>query len=141
VQDTVRLPADGRAAGQARRLVQERLAEWGLTALCDTALLLTTELVTNVLLHTTSEPRVTISRSGTGVRVAVADDSAVVPSLRRPSQGATTGRGVRLVLSLADDWGWQLDADGGKSVWFVLTGDVDPWAAFATDRWLQDERP
>lgn len=137
MQDAVRLAADAHAAGQGRRLVRERLADWGLTELCDTAVLLTSELVTNVVLHTASAPRVTVTRSGAGVRVSVADDSPVLPALRRPSQGATTGRGVRLLVELADDWGWQVD-DGGKSVWFVLTGEADPWADYATGRWPQD---
>lgn len=134
----MRLPSDGRAAGQARRLVRERLAAWELTELCDTVALLTSELVTNVLIHTTSAPRLSVARSGSGVRVAVADDSPVLPAQRRQSQEATTGRGVRLLVELADDWGWQLDGDRGKSVWFVVTGAADPWAAYSADQWLLD---
>ncbi len=141
VQDVVRLPSDGRAAGQARRLVRERLAVWDLTALCDTVVLLTSELVTNVLLHTTSAPRLSVARSGSGVRVAVADDSPVPPAQRRPSQQATTGRGVRLLVELADDWGFELDDERGKSVWFVVTGAVDPWAAYSTEQWPQEAGP
>lgn len=131
MQDVVRLAGDGRAAGQARRLVQERLAAWGLTELCDTAVLLASELVTNVLIHTTSAPRLSVTRSGSGVCVGVADDSPVPPTQRRQSRAATTGRGVRLLVLLADDWGWQLDGEGGKSVWFVVTGATDPWAAYS----------
>jgi anti-sigma regulatory factor (Ser/Thr protein kinase) len=141
MQDVVRLVADGRAAGQARRLVQERLAAWGLTELCDTVVLLASELVTNVLIHTTSAPRLRVTRSGSGVRVGVADDSPVPPAQRRPSQEATTGRGVRLLVELADDWGWQLDGEGGKSVWFVVTGAADPWAPYSVDQWLLDAGP
>ncbi len=112
--------------------------EWGLTDTCDTAVLLVSELVTNVLIHTTSAPRLSVTQSGAGVRVDVADHSPVPPAHRRHSTQATTGRCVRLLAELADDWGWELDGQGGKSVWFVVTGAADPWAAYSADRWLLD---
>lgn len=136
--DAVRLAADGRAAGQARRLVRARLAAWELSELRDTVVLLTSELVANVLIHTTSAPQLSVTRSGAGVRVTIFDDSPVVPAQRRQSQQATTGRGVRLLAELADDWGWALDGEGGKSVWFTVSGAADPWAAYSSDQWLLD---
>lgn len=125
----VALAADGRAAGQARRLVRQCLGAWGVPELEDTAVLLTSELVTNVLLHTSSAPRLSMTRAGAGVRVTIWDDSPVIPRQRRHTCEATTGRGVRLLAQLADDWGWEREPNGGKSVWFVLTGAGDPWAA------------
>lgn len=141
MHDVVTLAADGRAAAQARRLVRQCLGAWGMTELEDTAVLLTSELVTNVLIHTSSPPRLSITRAGVGVRVTISDDSPVIPRQRRQTFEATTGRGVRLLAQLADDWGCEPEPEGGKTVWFVLTGAADPWAAFSADHgMLDDER-
>jgi anti-sigma regulatory factor (Ser/Thr protein kinase) len=119
--DPVSLPADGRAAGLARRFVRTRLAEWELDDLLDTAVLLTSEVVTNVIVHTASSPSLQLTRAGGGIRVTVLDDSPVPPRLRGHSSNATTGRGLRMLQELADDWGWS-PTGNGKAVWFTLRG-------------------
>lgn len=131
----LQLPADPRAARTARAHVRTTLSAMSLLALCDTTLLLVTELVTNAVLHAGSASTLLIERAGTGIRVTVSDGSPVLPAQRRPSSTATTGRGCQLLSDLADDWGAQAH-DGGKQVWFTLTGDRDPWAAFGADALL-----
>ena len=102
------------------------LAEWGLEPLSDAAQLLTSEVVTNSLLHARSPIRLTVEHTKSGIRVAVTDSSTVVPAMRAHSPSATTGRGLLLLSRLADQWDTDL-ADGGKTVWFTLTGNRDPW--------------
>ena len=102
------------------------LADWKLDGLSDAAQLLTSEVVTNSLLHARSSIRLTIEHIDTGIRVAVTDASTVVPTLRPRSTSATTGRGLLLISRLADEWDAEV-SDGGKTVWFTLTGDRDPW--------------
>ncbi|MDQ1685591.1 MAG: hypothetical protein QOC82_2328 [Frankiaceae bacterium] len=102
------------------------LEEWQLTALSDAAQLLTSEIVTNSLLHARSPIRLTVEQTETGVRVAVTDGSTVVPTMRARSTSATTGRGLVLLTRLADEWATEL-SDGGKTVWFTLRTDRDPW--------------
>lgn len=118
----VPLSAEPTAAGVARAVVRERLRGWGLDHLQDPTVLLTSELVTNVLLHTGDLPSLAVDRIPDGVRVTVADCSPVLPAPRRHSTGATTGRGVHLLEQLADAWGCQPRA-GGKAVWFTVTAD------------------
>ena len=130
VADLVDLPADGRAAGLARRVVRERLQEWSLDQLLDDAVLLVSEVVTNVLLHTVDAPALGVTREGAGIRVTVADRSSAPPRPRPHSARATTGRGMELLHDLADDWGWAL-VPGGKVVWFVL-GNRDPTSGDAS---------
>ena len=124
--DLVTLPADGRAAGLARRVVRRRLEGWQLDDLLDTAVLLTSEVVSNVIVHTASAPAIGLARDGAGVRVTVVDESPVPPRRRWHSATATTGRGLQMLQELADDWGWD-PRGAGKAVWFVLRGDRDPW--------------
>ena len=102
------------------------LDEWGLDSLSDAAQLLTSEVVTNSLLHARSPIRLTVEQTKSGVRVAVTDGSTVVPAMRVRSQSATTGRGLVLLSSLADEWDTDV-SEGGKTVWFTLRSDRDPW--------------
>jgi hypothetical protein len=120
--DLVTLPADGRAAGLARRVVRRRLEGWHLDDLLDTAVLLTSEVVSNVIVHTASAPAIGLARLGAGIRVTVVDESPVPPRRRWHSTTATTGRGLQMLQELADDWGWD-PLGAGKAVWFVLRGD------------------
>jgi anti-sigma regulatory factor (Ser/Thr protein kinase) len=87
----------------------------------DTAELLTSELVTNALLHAGTDLTVHVLSAGSGsvVRVAVDDGSAVAPALRDPDAGALGGRGLPLVASLATRWGWE-PLPVGKRVWFEV---------------------
>jgi hypothetical protein len=130
-QDVVSLPADGRAAGLARSAVRTRLREWDLDDLLDTAVLLTSEVVTNVIVHTASAPELELTQDAGGLLVRVVDGSPVPPRRRWHSATATTGRGLQMLQNLSYDWGWT-PVGNGKAVWFLLVRDGDdgrsgPW--------------
>src|SRR6476620_8634673 len=83
------------SVGVGRRLVTEALSEWGLDSLAYTATLLTSEVLTNSLLHARTQIVLTIERTGPKtVTVSVRDGSPLVPRRRRHAQDATTGRGL-----------------------------------------------
>jgi serine phosphatase RsbU (regulator of sigma subunit)/anti-sigma regulatory factor (Ser/Thr protein kinase) len=130
------LPALPQAAGQARAFVTQYLRTWELEGLIDAAVLLTSELVSNAVLHTQTASMVALRRSADEVRVSVSDGSRVGPQRRRHSQEATTGRGLQLLEDLADEWGWE-ETPFGKTVWFVVSGGRDPWVTGTTD-WLAE---
>jgi len=132
-----RLPATARSVPEARQHVVTALQEWGYDGLVETARLLTSELVTNAVLHARTEMTVSVEDSEVGVRIAVTDASPVPPSLRHHSTTATTGRGLRLLDQLAREWSVD-DTNGGKTVWFTLADDVDPWSAYDADTWLAE---
>lgn len=110
-------PGSASAPRTARWWVAGRLKELGLEPLADAVLLLTSEIVTNALIHAGTEMRVRLRPSGAGVRVEVRDGSGVPPVRHRYSLRSTTGRGLGLLDSLADEWGWAPDGTG-KTVWF-----------------------
>ena len=124
-----RLAATARSVPEARRHVVALLEQWQLDALVDTARLLTSELVTNAVLHARTDMVLTVEERDGGVRIAVTDHSPVSPALRHHSATSTTGRGLRLLNQLADNWSVEED-NGGKTVWFTLTSGRDPWADF-----------
>ena len=116
-----------RSSREARRWVCERLAAMGLDPLSDAVELLTTEVVTNSLIHAGTPLTLRIHRQGQGVQVEVHDGSPVPPRRQRYSATATTGRGVGLLENLADEWGWRPE-DGGKTVWFRVLKERPAWS-------------
>ncbi|CAL9564421.1 hypothetical protein SUDANB58_04708 [Streptomyces sp. enrichment culture] len=117
--------ADLRAVPEARRALRELLRHWGRPGRSEIAELLTSELVTNALVHTDDDAVLTATVGPHGLRVEVRDFVARRPRQPRvPAPGdATHGRGLVLLESLADAWG--VRAHGvGKSVWFELDAEA-----------------
>ncbi|MEV5985296.1 ATP-binding protein [Streptomyces sp. NPDC052051] len=116
--------ADLKAVPEARRALRELLGQWGRPGCSETAELLTSELVTNALIHTDHDAVLTATVSSHGLHVEVRDFVAGKPKPQAPSpEEGTHGRGLLLVESLADAWG--VRAHGvGKSVWFELDTDA-----------------
>jgi anti-sigma regulatory factor (Ser/Thr protein kinase) len=113
--------ADLRAVPEARRALRELLTHWGRPGRSEIAELLTSELVTNALIHTDRDAVLTATVSARGLRVEVRDFVGRRPRPRMPDiDDGTHGRGLILVESLADAWG--VRAHGvGKAVWFELS--------------------
>ena len=132
-----RLPATARSVPEARHHIADTLQTWGCDGFVDTARLLTSELVTNAVLHARTEMTLAVEQTAQGVRISVTDSSPVPPSLRHHSTTATTGRGLRLLDQLAREWNVEED-DRGKTVWFTLEDNVDPWSAYNADTWLAE---
>lgn len=104
----------------ARRLVRSYLREHGLEVLVPDAELLVAELVGNVVLHVGGEVGVVAVAGADQVLIEVTDSSAAVPLLRVFSPTSSTGRGMRLVHSLAVEHGVRA-GEPGKTVWVLLT--------------------
>lgn len=115
--NSVVLPPEPASASRARDFVRGQLGRECDSEVLETVALLTTELVTNAVLHARTPLRLTIDVVAPVVRVAVEDTAAGTPVVRRyePSE-ATTGRGLALVEALARSWGVESTADG-KQVW------------------------
>jgi len=92
----------------------------------DIAVLLTSELVTNAILHTRTPVQVGVVAADDEVLVCVGDRLADGPPLvpRPPSGDRPGGRGLALVNQLADAWGTTTYTEG-KTVWFVLRRPVE----------------
>lgn len=117
--ELVVLRSDPSAVRQARHLARKLCEAVGLPLETqDAVVLLTSETVTNALLHGRGHPLLTLSARDGGVRICVGDDSGQFPVDRKPGEGAVGGRGVQLLNACADEWGVTLDGRGGKVVWF-----------------------
>ncbi|MET8451290.1 ATP-binding protein [Streptomyces sp. NPDC005209] len=116
--------ADLREVPAARRALRELLRHWGKPGRSEIAELLTSELVTNALVHTDHDAVLTAVVGPRGLHVEVRDFVARRPRVCAPSPDDDAhGRGLVLVQSLADAWG--VRAHGvGKSVWFELDAEA-----------------
>jgi anti-sigma regulatory factor (Ser/Thr protein kinase) len=131
------LPPTVDSVGAGRRFVDQALSQWDLADLSYTAMLLTSEVLTNSVLHARTPILLTIERiAPAAVTISVHDSSQYVPRRRRHAQDATTGRGIELLDRLAPSWQVHTE-QSGKTLSFTVSGDVDPWAEFAGDNWAE----
>lgn len=120
----LRLEPETTAAGRARRFVEQLLLDTDRDHLVDSAALLTSELVTNAVLHGQGSEIGVSVHVGDSVRIEVHDNGPGVPLLKRYEHDAATGRGLRLVDALAEVWGVE-EIGTGKTVWFELVTSPD----------------
>ncbi len=115
----------GRSVATARAFVRDTLQGWGYADVVDDAVVLTSELVTNAVVHAGTKADVLCLRSDDGVRVEVADryPEREVPLLGSPADIAgpdrENGRGLLLCAALASRWGVEYTPTR-KTVWFQL---------------------
>ncbi len=105
--------------GRARHGVGEYLARWGLANLADTATLVVSELVTNLVRHAQAPGWLRVTHRAGVLRVEVFDPSPHHPRPRDADPDDETGRGLALVQALAAEFGWE-PRDGGKVVYAEL---------------------
>ena len=115
----------GRSVATARSFVRDTLQGWGFADIVDDAVVLTSELVTNAVVHAGTAADVLCLRSDDGVRIEVADH---YPEREIPLQGTAVnmgspdregGRGLQLCAALAGRWGVEYTPTH-KQVWFQL---------------------
>ena len=118
------------AVAEARGFVTQHLRRWGLESLVSDAELLTSELVTNAVLHARGDVTVTARGGRRGRRDRRERPSSDLPEQRSRTWRAEGGRGLRLVDLVALEWGVATVA-GGKQIWFRL--DIDASWPHRTD--------
>ncbi|MFD0072830.1 SpoIIE family protein phosphatase [Streptomyces sp. NPDC127166] len=115
--------AEPERIAEAREQVRQLLHDWSDEDQLDAAVLMVSEMVTNVLVHTDGDAllvaEVACGEKTRRLRVEVSDGSDELPHRRHPGEMASSGRGLVLMGMLADAWG--VDPRGeGKAIWFEL---------------------
>ena len=116
------LPGTPAAPSVARLFVRSLCLEWGAASVCDVAELLSSELVTNAVVHARSPVELSAAYDDASVlRIDVYDRSPdpVHEALMPVADSAEGGRGLAIVARLATHWGVDPSAQG-KRVWFTL---------------------
>ncbi|MEU6766890.1 ATP-binding protein [Streptomyces sp. NPDC046853] len=133
---TLYVPHDLRAVTIGRRALRLVLAAHGLPHLAEVAELVATELLSNALRHTKGPAALRLRWAGRVLRIGVWDGDPTPPELPPDvvSAYAEEGRGLALVRSCSEEWGWYALAGvgegsgggggagrgGGKYVWCEL---------------------
>jgi anti-sigma regulatory factor (Ser/Thr protein kinase) len=133
-QCRIPIMAEPTAPAAARSVVEDAIRTWRVPVDADTAVLLTSELVTNAVTHGSPTAGtfvlLTIACDAAGLRVDVHDGSDDLPVLSTglldtdplgstgPAE-AETGRGLLLVTTLSAEWGFYR-TPAGKAVYFTL---------------------
>jgi anti-sigma regulatory factor (Ser/Thr protein kinase) len=120
-ETVVRLSPEPASCRGARHAVRDFCRRQGLDDVCESAELLTSELVTNALREARDEVTLGMRLDGRSLAVWVSGDtdSGVVARAVLPDAQAEQGRGLFIVQSLASEWGTSRSRDS-TSVWFRL---------------------
>jgi anti-sigma regulatory factor (Ser/Thr protein kinase) len=120
-----RLTQETAAVAEARHLLREVLAVWGLDeTLTATVTLLASELVTNAIVHATPPIDLTLDWDDPLLRVEVSDGDDQLPVMVEPPRPAGDGGyGVLLIEHFSHGWGAAPRVGGGKVVWFEMNRD------------------
>jgi anti-sigma regulatory factor (Ser/Thr protein kinase) len=115
---SVTLPRRPEQVATARRFVAGLLGDHPET---DTAVLLTSEAVTNSVIHTAGATvTIVVVETPAGLRFEIGDDGAgTVPTLHDACDLREDGRGVFLLQHLSARYGFDAGQDG-LTVWFEL---------------------
>jgi anti-sigma regulatory factor (Ser/Thr protein kinase) len=118
---------------RARLFVAAACTDWHLDALRDDAVIISSELVANAVLHARTECRLTTQLDARGLTIAVHDYRP--GRIRRPSIDAMNLRGLGLFVvdRLSRSWGASPTGDG-KKVWALLPTPSSPTPSSPTER-------
>lgn len=124
---TLRVPHSPAAVTRTRRAIVDDLRGIDVSPnVVDEVGLVVSELLGNAVRHASPLPdgrlRVRWQVKAGVVELDVTDGGArTTPTSREPSPLATSGRGLRIVRSLAHEWGVSDEAEG-RTVWVTLGG-------------------
>lgn len=110
----------------ARDFARETLQAWGLPGLSDDVASVISELVTNALNHGLPHSargrwarpiQLTLTARPLQLLCLVRDPGGGEPVRREPDYLRECGRGLQVVESCSDRWGWRRLDGGGKVIW------------------------
>ena len=130
VLGSLAIPGRPEHVREARTFAARVLA--GLGPVAETAMLLTSELVTNAVRHSRSRSpggmvSLVILQDPAGVRIEVTDDGSDTGTpVVKADTFASDGHGLMLVQSLSEQWGYLRSGAAGTTVWFRLACPGEP---------------
>jgi len=115
----LRLEPVADACRQARDFAVDGCERWGLTALAGPVAVVVSELTANVVRHAGTPMDIRLTLRAPYLHVTVADGHRGAPRQADPGHAVAGGRGLLLVRSLSERWGF-LPIGHGKVVWATL---------------------
>lgn len=128
------LGGDLHAACAAREFTRSTLRQWGMPEVVDNASIVVSEMLANAVRHGLDSPAdlplptrplwLGLLRRGACVLCTVSDPGSEVPVVREPDYLAENGRGLHIIDSVSESWGWTPPDAAGKSVWAMVSGPL-----------------
>jgi anti-sigma regulatory factor (Ser/Thr protein kinase) len=120
MRSTRSFPAGPASVGAARRFATDTLMQLPGETL-DAIVLMVSELATNCVRFTPGGFNISIEDDALRTRVDVTDRGGGEPTVRSPRPTDLSGRGLRIVGAMSDDWGVApAESCAGTTVWFTL---------------------
>lgn len=117
----LKLSPEPASAGRARDFVREVCVSAGVDVeTAEIARLVTSELVTNSIVHGSGEVELRVSVTPYALIGTVTDSGPGLPQLLKVPLRAERGRGLTIVAATTAAWGVRFQ-DKRKSVWFELS--------------------
>jgi anti-sigma regulatory factor (Ser/Thr protein kinase) len=115
----------------ARKQANTMMTAWGASEETAYAVeLVTSELVSNAVNHGADRRQtgwsvadaieLSLHLTPCGIRVEVSDGSEAPPMVLDNDTWAESGRGLQIVTTLSQRWGYSARRDGGKEVWALV---------------------
>jgi anti-sigma regulatory factor (Ser/Thr protein kinase) len=114
------VPGNALASRAARAFLTRTCRDWRVPQHLEAGTLVVSELVTNAVQHTDGDVDVQLAEHDGRLRVAVRDRGDAPPVTPAADLDRLSGRGLRIVETLAATSGALPAAGGGKVVWAVL---------------------
>ena len=102
---------------EARIWVESVCRQWVVAPRCERLALVTSELVTNALVHGTGRIELDLTCSDRCVHLEVSDSGDAVVHPIDAGADALHGRGLQIVAALSDRWGTFRSPARGTTVW------------------------
>ncbi|MHB1569686.1 MAG: SpoIIE family protein phosphatase, partial [Solirubrobacteraceae bacterium] len=117
---SLEVPAQPSAIAEARRFTTSQLRDWSLPdALIEDAALITTELLTNAIVHGREPIRLRLRKTPRDLAIEVDDATSAMPRRLRAKPEDLHGRGLDIVARLSSRWAARASVHG-KTVWSTL---------------------
>lgn len=134
-QVRLRLPCNPLSPRRARHEVVDQLVSLGCERRQGDVELVVSELVTNAVLHASSEVEVRVALDREEMTIEVSDHGEHgIDAHPEVTLHDEFGRGLNLVRSVSDDWGSRRNRDG-NTVWCRLRCDEPAYATGRPSTW------
>jgi anti-sigma regulatory factor (Ser/Thr protein kinase) len=133
VKSARRFPCRAESVAAARKFAREVLHDQSGETI-GAAELMISELASNCVRHAHSDFELVIDYEKC-IRVEVRDSGHGQPVLQNPTPRDISGRGLRIIETMSEDWG-VIPSANGKTVWFEMNGVLSetPAVASSTER-------
>jgi anti-sigma regulatory factor (Ser/Thr protein kinase) len=111
------------SVARARGFLTEAFRRWSVPEETEmVARLALSELVTNAVVHASTELVIRVRPDDDGIWVGVSDQNRDLPVLQEPGTDRVGGRGLSIVAAVARRWGVDRRfSRRGKTVWFTVS--------------------